>query len=186
VASSRGTGGSFGEAFRAGLRAAATPRASYTAQGSVAQYKHLMKTAAGREALAAVGMTAAGQTRRRWLGGRQNPGKANAGKIGAAYTAMQKGFGSLPKGIRNGKMHITGSVGTGRDIRDRGSRGNARLEINLQAGDWTRIDRLWWDDDLISDLDLEDVVADDLVDADIETSEPWYFGGSSYTIDFTY
>jgi hypothetical protein len=144
-----------------------------------------MKTDAGREALAAVGMTAAGQTRRRWVFGRQNPGKANAGKIGAAYTAMQNGYGSLPKGLKNGKMHITGMVGTGRDIRDRGHGHNARLEVNLQAGSWTRIDRMWWDDD-IDDLDLEDVISDDLLDPDIPVSDPWYFGGAAYIVDFSW
>jgi hypothetical protein len=181
MAKATGHGSSIGEALRAALSAAGhPPRPSYTAKGATAQYKHLMKTEAGRQALDAAGLTAVPQTRRRWaILGNQKPGKANAAKIHAAYESMRRG--SFPASVKAGKMEITGRVGTGTDVRNRGSAGQAPLRIDLSRGNWARIDGSWWDDD-VDDMDFSEVVGEDLVGEDLEGSDWWYFPGTSYTI----
>src|SRR5690349_716579 len=122
MASTQGRDRSMAEAFREALRnAGAGPRKSYTAKSPSARYKHLMKTREGREALADAGLTAAPQTRRRWLHGRQKPGKANAAVINAVYEALARG--RVPDALKQGKMRVTGRVGTGSDIRERGHQG---------------------------------------------------------------
>lgn len=185
MASVEGHGGSFGEAFRDALRAAAeAPRPSYNARSAGAQYRHLVKTESGRRALEEAGLGAAAQTRRRWLGGGQKPGKKYAAVIGAAYEAMRRG--RIPREVKEGKMRITGRVGTGPDVRERGSSGNAPLEIDLSNGDWRRLDQAWNDEDALSDLDLEAVVSEDLIEPDIGGSDWWYFPGGNYTITFIY
>ena len=180
-----GHGGSFGEAFRDALREAAdAPRPSYQARSAGAQYRHLTKTEAGRRALEEAGLGAAAQTRRRWLGGGQKPGKKYAAVISAAYDAMRRG--RIPREVKNGKMHITGKVGTGSDVRDRGSTGHAPLLVDLSNGDWTRLDQDWADEDALTDLDLEAVVSEDLIEPDIGGSDWWYFPPSAFTVKFTY
>jgi hypothetical protein len=184
VASVEGRGGSFGEAFRDALRAAAeAPRPSYTAQSARAQYKHLIKTEAGRAALEEAGLTAAPGTRRRWFGGRQKPGKANAAIIAAAYETMRRG--RIPREVKAGKMRITGRVGTGPDVRERGSAGHAPLEVDLSNGSWDRLDQAW-NDGAIDDFEIEEIVSADLIEPDIGGSDWWYFPGGNYTVTFTY
>jgi hypothetical protein len=185
MAKATGRGGSLGEAFREALGAAGhPPRPSYTAKSAVAQYKHLMKTEAGRQALDDAGLTAVPQTRKRWLGGGQKPqkpGKKNAAAIHAAYESMRRG--SFPAAAKQGKMRITGRVGTGSDVRDRGTGGHAALEIDLSRGTWTRMDRAWWDDDLFGAQDLEAIISEDLIEPDIGGSDWWYFPPGNFTVE---
>lgn len=184
MASVDGHGSSFGEAFRDALTAAAdAPRPSYNARSPAAQYKHLMKTESGRRALEEAGLGAAPQTRRRWLGGGQKPSKRYAAVIGAAYEAMRRG--RIPREVKGGKMRITGRVGTGPDVRDRGTSGNAPLEIDLSNGDWDRLDQAW-NDDGVDDYDIEEIVSADLIEPDIGGSDWWYFPGGNYTVTFIY
>lgn len=178
MASVTGKGGSLSEAFRN-----AFARPSYTAKGAVAQFKHLMQTEAGRQSLVDAGLGAVQQTRRRWLGGKQNPGKANANAIHTAYEAMRRG--EIPRAVMSGKMRITGRVGTGTDIRERGTPGHAPLLVDLSQGTWTRVDRLW-NSDIIGDAEFDDVLSEDLIEPDIGGSDNWFFPGSSYTIKFSY
>ena len=186
MASVSGHGSSFGEAFRDALHQAGAeaPRRSYTAKSANAQYKHLMKTERGRAALEDAGLTAAAGTRRRWFKREQKPGKQYAAVIGAAYDALRRG--RIPSEVKQGKMHITGKVGTGTDVRERGSQGNAPLEIDLSRGDWDRLDKDWADEGILPDFDLEAVVSEDLIEPDIGGSDWWYFPPSSFTIKFTY
>jgi hypothetical protein len=178
MASVTGRGDSFSGAFRN-----AFARPSYTAKGAVAQFKHLMKTEAGREALADAGLGAVPQTRRRWVGGRQKPGKANAAAIQSAYETMRRG--EIPRAVMTGKMRITGRVGTGSDIRERGTDSHAPLLIDLSRGTWTRVDRLW-NSDIIGDAELDDLLSEDLIEPDIGGSDTWFFSGGSYTVKFEY
>jgi hypothetical protein len=183
VASGTGTGGSFGEAFRDLISSTAEPgRVSYTAKSARSQYKHLTRTARGRAALEQAGLTAAPQTIRRWRGGKQKPGKANSGIIAAAYRVMRQG--GIPSSVKTGTMKIAGRVGTGSDVRDRGTPGNAELKINLSRGRWARIDAAWQLDGFasFSDEELEDLVSETLIEPDIGGSDWWYFPGGSYTI----
>jgi hypothetical protein len=184
MAEATGSGSSFADAFRAALTAVAhAPRASYTARSARAQYRHLMNTRAGRAALGQAGLAAAAQTQRRWLAGRQKPGRANRAIITAAYQAMQQG--GIPRSVKSGAMSIRGRVGTGTDIRNRGTGSNAELRIDLSHGQWDRIEPLW-DDDLTDDEDLEDMISEDLIEPDIGGSDNWYFPGSGYTVTLTY
>ena len=186
MASATGKGDSFGAAFRAALGSAGLgPLTSYNAKSAAAQYKHLTKTAAGRQALADAGLTAAPQTRRRWLGGRQKPNKANTAVIGEIYAAIARGHRQIPSAIKTRKMHITGRLGTGSDIRDRGSTGHAPVEVDLSHGDWTRLDQIW-DSDLVGDFELDDLLSEDLIEPDIGGSDTWFFPGQSYTVKFTF
>jgi hypothetical protein len=192
VAEATGHGGSFAEAFRDALDAAVraaggaggAPRSSYTARSPRAQYKHLASTARGRQALQDAGITAAPQTRRRWLTGRQNPGKANREAIAEAYRAMQRG--GIPDSVRRRDFEIKGRVGTGSDIRDRGTRTHAPLRIRGRSGTWNRLDAIYrsgeWD--LLGDGGVEDLISEDLIEADIGGSDGWFFPGGSYTVTF--
>jgi hypothetical protein len=144
-----------------------------------------MKTEHGRAALEDAGLTAVAGTRRRWFKREQKPGKAYAAVIGAAYEAMRRG--RIPPEVKTGKMHITGRVGTGTDIRDRGSDGNAPLEVDFShGGAWDRLDKDWADEGILPDPDLEMVLSEDLIEPDIGGSDWWYFPGGSYTVKFTY
>jgi hypothetical protein len=184
MASAEGRGRSMAEAFREGLRAAgAGPRVSYTAKSPAARYKHLMSTRAGRDALEQAGLPAVRQTRRRWIAGRQKPGRANAAVINAVYEALS--YRPIPDALKAGKMRITGRVGTGSDIRERGRQGNAPLLIDLSNGYWGNIDRAW-DDDSVGDVELENMISDDLIIPDIGGSDNWYFPGSDYKVEFDY
>lgn len=184
MANAEGRGSSFGEAFRASIHAAGGgPRKSYTAQSATAQYKHLMRTHQGRDALGQAGLGAAQQTQRRWVRGVQKPGRTNASIIHGVYAALARG--RIPDSVRNGTMKITGRIGTGTDIRNRGSGGNAPLLIDLSEGDWGDVEAAL-NDDLVSDLDLEDIVSEKLIEPDIGGSDTWFFPGGSYTVSLSY
>jgi hypothetical protein len=184
MASVQGRARSMAEAFREALRAAGSgPRKSYTAKSPAARYRHLMSTRTGSEALEQAGLTAAPQTRRRWLGGRQKPGKANASVINGVYEALARG--RIPDALKAGKMRVTGRVGTGSDIRERGRQGNAPLLVDLSNGYWGNIDQAW-DSDIIGDVEFEDMISVDLIEPDIGGSDNWFFPGSDYIVQFDY
>jgi hypothetical protein len=184
MAESTGRGGSFAEAFRAALGAVAEPpRPSYKAKSAEAQYKHLASTRRGRAALQAAGLTATRQTQQRWLTGKQKPSKANGAKIASAYGEMRRG--GIPRAVKAGEMQITGRVGTGRDIRNRGTGRQSPLKVRLSRGRWGRIERLW-NTDLIGDGDLEDMISEDLIEPDIGGSDNWFFPGGNYTVTLDY
>jgi hypothetical protein len=196
VSTTDGRGGTLGAAFRNAIsRVSRPPRVSYTAKSSRAQWRHLSRTKAGRQALEAAGVSPSPQTLRRWAAGTQQPGKANASKITAAYRTMR--LGEIPPALKRGDMKITGRVGTGNDIRERGTHPHSALLIDLGHGDWDRIDAAWalegfgsfFDDEDDSDGGgefLEDLISEDLISEDIGGSDGWYFPGGSYTVTITY
>lgn len=200
MAKAESSGSSLGAAFRAAIKQVAEPpRISYTARSPLAQYKHLGRTARGQAELTHAGLTAAPQTIRRWLTGRQKPGKANAAKISTAYAVLRRG--GIPTSVKHGGMTITGRVGTGRDVRNRGSGGQAPLKINLSAGNWGRIEAAWQqglfgplfgedeeDEEAwgLDDEDLEDMISEDLIEPDIGGSDGWYFPGGGYTVTLNF
>lgn len=184
MASAEGRGSSFADAFRDAIRAAGGgPRKSYTAQSPRARYNHLMRTHTGRDALEQAGLTAAHQTQRRWARGVQNPGKANAAVINAVYETLARG--RIPDDVKNGKMRITGRVGTGSDIRERGSAGNAPLLVDLSEGDWDEVEDALFSD-LTDDAGLEDMISRDLIEPDIGGSDSWFFSGGNYKVELDY
>lgn len=197
MAKATGHGSSFAAAFRDALsQVARPPRLSYTAKSGPAQFKQLARTARGRAALEEAGLTAARQTQRRWIGGKQKPSKANAAKISAAYLVIQRG--QIPRPVKRGEMLINGRVGTGSDVRNRGSSGNAPLKVSLGNGNWDRIEAAWRsgairpgaddeeDGGELDDADLEDLISEDLIEEDIGGSDNWYFPGGGYTVTITY
>ncbi|MGW7047955.1 hypothetical protein ACWGDT_35780 [Streptomyces avermitilis] len=80
-------------------------------------------------------------------------------------------------------VEISGTVKTGNDERERGTRRAAPLRIDGRRGDWTEIEELWNSGDL-TDSDFEDHFIDDVVVADIgEGTDGWDFPGSSYVVE---
>lgn len=185
MARSKGRGSSFADAFRDAITAAGGhgPRKSYTAQSPSARYNHLMRTKGGRDALEQAGLAAAPGTRARWAKGTQKPGKQYSGVINAVYEVMKRG--SIPDSVKNGKMRITGRVGTGTDIRDRGSDNNAVFLIDLSEGEWDDVEKAVFDD-LVGDAELEDMISEHLIEPDVSGSDTWFFPGSNYTVELDY
>jgi hypothetical protein len=99
--------------------------------------------------------------------------------------------GGIPDWVKSGKMHITGRVGYGPDVRDRGTGTNVPLEVDLSKGQgrryiepgpgthWDAIEEQWED---LDDEDLEDLIGEELISEDIGDSYGWDFPGGSYTV----
>lgn len=189
-----GSGRSLGEAFRNAIEQVSLghARGSYTAKGWHAQVRQLFGTERGYQALSDAGVNVTRRTLFSWLSEDHPPSKANREGIGRAYSAMQRG--GIPQWVKDGTMKITGEVGHGPDVRDRGSAGNAALRVDLSAGAKQRSDRepgrTRWDEvdgglaDEVDDDDLTDLIGE-LVAADIEDSYSWDFPGGAYTVVIT-
>ncbi|MFF7474261.1 transcriptional regulator [Streptomyces sp. NPDC008092] len=66
----------------------ATPVTS--ARGLSARLRYLTRSAAGRDAMRAAGVTVTPRTLKAWLAGKQRPNKANLAKIDAAYRTLRR------------------------------------------------------------------------------------------------
>ena len=113
-----------------------------------------------------------------WLDGTSHPNKANAEAINRAYKDMQRG--GLPGWFKKGQMSISGQVGNGNDVRDRGSHGHAPLRVELSGGNMSRVES-GLDRDGTEEVDWDEL-AGDLVDEDLPSSGGWEFPGSSYSV----
>jgi hypothetical protein len=191
VPSVTGTGPSFGAAVRHAFEQASLgkPRPSFNRVSPRAQFRQLQRSAAGRRALAAAGVSVTGRTERSWLTGGRQPAARNRAAIARAYAAMR--VGGMPPWVRTGTMSITGRVAYGPDIRNRGEGGSSPLLIDLKVGNetrhivpggdthWQEIEEHWRE---LTDEELEDLIADELIAEDIGDGYPWGFGGPSYTV----
>lgn len=178
-----GKGDSLGRAILAAIAAAAGGQVrayrTYTATGWHAQLSKLTSSPRGYTAAADVGLSATARTLRAWLAEAQAPSPANQRKIADAYQRMA---GHWPPGIENKDIRITGLVKIGSDERDRGGRDGQPLLVDGSEGSWDNIKAKWESGDPDPD-EVEDDFVEDLVEADLgETTEPWEFPGSSYTV----
>ena len=182
-----GRGGSLGAAFRDAVRQVSlgAARESYDRVTAVGQFRQLFGSEKGYAALGGAGLDVRqARTFRGWLDGTSQPNKANAAAISKAYRAMQRG--GVPGWATDAKMSISGLVGAGRDVRDRGSGGNAPLRIDLGQGDFRGVAEAAMDDDYDDD-DLDDLIGEELVAADVgDTSGGWSFPGGAYTVSISY
>ena len=180
-----GRGGSLGAAFRDAVRQVSlgAPRESYTRTTTEGQFRQLFGSDKGYKAMEAAGMDVRqSRTFQGWLDGTSHPNRANAQAITRAYRAMAAG--GVPGWAVDAKMSITGQVGAGRDVRDRGSGGNAPLRIDLGQGDFRGVAGVAGDAD---DDDLDDLIGEELVAADVgDTSGGWSFPGGAYTVSISY
>ncbi|MYS19171.1 hypothetical protein GA0115240_105824 [Streptomyces sp. DvalAA-14] len=181
-----GSGGSLGEAILAAIAAAAgTDRRgeyrSYTAVGWHAQLTKLTSSPRGYQAAADAGVSATAGTLRRWLSETQTPQPAMQARIAAAYERMA---GRWPAALVEGEdIRIHGTVKVGTDERMRGGNsGTAALIIDGSQGSWDTIRDLWRDGEPDPD-DVEEEFVAELLEPDLgETTEPWEFPGTSYTV----
>lgn len=181
-----GAGTSLGGALRSALSKVSMggARGSYTRATAAGQFRQLFGSDRGYKALKDAGLEVKqARTMAGWLDGSTHPNKANAGAINRAYEAMRRG--GTPEWVRNGRMEISGLVGYGEDVRDRGSGRNSPLRVNLGAATrngagWDGIDRAVadGDDDTLEGLAAEMVAKDPPLGDDY----PWFFPGSSYTV----
>lgn len=178
-----GHGNSLGAAILSAIAAAAGGQReyrSYTATGWHAQLSKLTSSDRGYAAAADVGLSATARTLRAWLAEQQAPSPANQRLIARAYERMA---GRWPASQVEGKeVRISGRVVIGRDDRERGTRGSAPLLVDSSAGSWDSIRDMWQDGDADPD-DVEDAFVADILEADLgETTEPWEFPGTNYTV----
>ena len=182
-----GRGGSLGAAFRDAVRQVSlgAARESYDRVTAVGQFRQLFGSKKGYAALGGAGLDVRqARTFRGWLDGTSQPNKANTTAIHKAYRAMAAG--GVPGWAVDAKMSISGQVGAGRDVRDRGSGGNAPLRIDLGQGDFRGVAEAAMDDGYDDD-DLDDLIGEELVEADIgDTSGGWSFPGGAYTVSISY
>lgn len=183
-----GHGSSLGEAILNAIADAAGGRQeyrSYTATGWHAQLVKLTSSDRGYAAAADAGLSATSKTLREWLryAGPEDraPSAENQKLIRRAYERMA---GRWPETQIEGKdIRIHGVVKIGSDRRERGgTSGHSALLIDGSAGNWDRIKEVWLEREQDAE-DVEDYFVEDLLEADLgETTEPWSFPGTSYTV----
>lgn len=178
-----GNGSSFGEALINAVSAAAGGQVgeyrSYTAKGWHAQLSKLTSSGRGYQAAADVGLTATAKTLKGWLAEKVVPTPANRLKIAEAYALMA---GHWPPGVEGQDIRITGKVGIGGDVRERGTAGKAAFLVDGSVGSWQRIKDEWRTGDPDPE-DIEGYFIEDLLEADLgEATEEWSLPGTSYTV----
>jgi hypothetical protein len=183
VAELQGTGNSFGGAIRnmLGKVSLGQARESYTRSTTVGQFRQLFGSDKGYKALSDAGLDVKqARTFSGWLDGTSQPNKANASAIDRAYKAMQRG--GPPDWVKQQSIKISGEVGTGHDVRDRGGGRYEPLLINLRGtpGGWDRLDEALRDgtDDAVEEAFADEIIGEDIGDG----SGGWSFPGTSYRV----
>ncbi|GHC90102.1 hypothetical protein [Streptomyces flavofungini] len=177
-------GGSLGDL----LRAQVTPRhrlSTYNARHWHAQLRQLTGTHRGYQALHDAGLHVTTQTLINWLSDPEyNIRRGYRDLIHTAYENIALvPADPIPDHVRNGQFEISGTVKTGQDERERGTRRAAPLRIDGRRGDWSAIEELWAAGELTDDA-FEDHFIDDVIVADIgEGTDGWDFPGSSYSVE---
>lgn len=179
----RGDGDSLGRALVNAIADAADGtigvRKSYTATGWHAQISKLTSSPRGYLAAEKAGLSVNHRTLVDWLAERREPNAENKGKIHKAYRMMA---GRWPTEIERRTVSISGKVRIGDDERERGSKGNAALHIDGSAGNWAQMKTAWNAGD-VDEEEFEEWFIEDVLEADLgDSSEPWEFPGSSYTV----
>lgn len=180
---SSGHGDSLGRALINAIAAAAGGtvgvRRSYTAQGWHAQISKLTSSPRGYLAAESAGLSVNHRTLVDWLAERREPSPANQSRIARAYQIMA---GRWPEEVERQRVDISGMVKIGDDERDRGTAGRAALTVDGSVGDWGQMRRAW-NDGQVDEEEFEDWFVEDVLEADLgDSSEPWEFTGSSYTV----
>ncbi|MEU9368318.1 hypothetical protein AB0D71_27310 [Streptomyces avermitilis] len=89
----------------------------------------------------------------------------------------------IPDHVKNAQFEISGTVKTGDDERERGTREAAPLRIDGRRGNGDEIEELWAVGELTDD-EFEDHFIDDGIVEDIgEGTDGWDFPESSYSVD---
>lgn len=179
-----GSGGSLGAALVAAIADAAGGtvgvRRSYTAKGWHAQISKLTSSPRGYQAAAAAGLSVNLRTLKDWLAERREPNAENRRRIADAYARMA---GRWPAGIERRQVRISGVVQIGRDRRDRGSKGTSPLLVDGSVGSWHRIRDAWEAGGDVNAEEIEEAFIEDVLEPDLgDSSEPWEFPGTSYTV----
>lgn len=174
-----------GEALLASLADAAGGtvgvRSSYTAKGWHAQISKLTSSDRGYLAAEKAGLSVTARTLRGWLAEETEPNAENRRKIAEAYGIMR---GRWPEEVERRQITIRGAVKIGNDRRDRGTNGTSGLVIDGSAGNWGELQRMWEEGDVAAQ-DFADQFVEDVLEADLgESSEPWEFPGTSYTVEW--
>lgn len=178
-----GSGGSLGEALIDALAAEAGGQVgvlkSYTAVGWHAQISKLTSSPRGYQAAATEGLSVNRKTLMDWLTERRAPNAQNQRKIASAYRRMG---GSWPAHIERREVKVSGKVGMGLDVRERGTPDASPFLIDGSAGSWSRMKEAWESGEPDPE-DFEEWFIEDVIEEDIgEGSEPWEFPGTSYTV----
>ncbi|MET7927026.1 hypothetical protein ABZT43_24100 [Streptomyces sp. NPDC005349] len=188
MAGPTGRGSSLGAALNDLLRSQVTPRhrlSSYTAKHWHAQLSQLTSTHRGHQALVDAGLEVTTKTLVNWLSDSEyNVRRGYRDLIHTAYENVAiVPADPIPDHIKGGQYEISGTVKTGQDERERGTREAAPLRIDGSRGDWNEIEELWLAGEL-TDEELEDRFVDDIIVADIgEGTDGWEFPGDSYSIE---
>ncbi|MFD3622330.1 hypothetical protein ACFWWT_45700 [Streptomyces sp. NPDC058676] len=188
MAGPTGHGGSLGTALNDLLRSQVTPRhrlSSYTAKHWHAQLSQLTATHRGYQILADAGLNVTTKTLINWLSDPEcNIRRSYRDLIHTAYenTAIVPAD-PIPDHVKRGQFEISGTVRTGDDERERGTRRAAPLRIDGSRGDWDEIEALWLAGELTDD-EFEDRFIADVIVADIgEGTDGWDFPGASYSVE---
>lgn len=158
---------------REGGRSDGGVRKSYNRKSWSAQYRHMGKTKAGRDALARLGVT--DRTRKAWEKGERQPSPANQAKIADLYQGLG---GVFPASLRSRTtLTYTGPSPWASDPRTPGS-GSPALKLGLGAGlDWDEIADKYEEGELDEDT-AEDLAWEGLFRHDLgSTSPPNSYGG---------
>ena len=182
-----GAGSSFGGALRSALGKVSlgAARESYTRATTEGRFRQLFGREKGYQAMQSAGLDVKqSRTFAGWLDGTSHPNKANSAAIDRAYKAMAAG--GTPGWVRGGQMDVKGIVGTGRDVRERGSGSNPspfRIDMSQASGSgWDAVDEALASG---TDDDIEETFTDEVISEDLAGSDGWSFPGSSYTVSVT-
>ncbi|MFJ9752623.1 hypothetical protein [Streptomyces chartreusis] len=188
MAGPTGRGQSLGAALNDLLHSQVTPRhrlSSYTAQHWHAQLSHLTASQRGHHALEDAGLNVTTKTLINWLSDPEyNVRRSYIDVIHTAYeNAAVVPADPIPDHIKNGQFEISGTVKTGDDERERGTRRAAPLRIDGSRGHWGAINELWLAGEL-TDEEFEDHFVDDVIVSDIgEGTDGWEFPGALYDVE---
>jgi hypothetical protein len=188
MAGPTGRGGSLGAALNDLLRSQVTPRhrlSSYNARHWHAQLSQLTGTHRGYQALEDAGLHVTTKTLLNWLSDPEyNIRRSYRDLIHTAYeNAATVPADPIPDYVKDGQFEISGTVKTGDDERERGTRQAAPLRIDGSRGNWDEIEELWAAGELTDD-EFEDHFIDDVIVEDIgEGTDGWDFPGSAYSVE---
>lgn len=157
---------------------------SYRAKEWHAQLVQLTGTHRGYDALERAGLTVTPRTLLSWLSEPDYPVRRSyRAQIRSAYEdAATIPPTPVPSELRVHQFRITGTVQIARDIRDRGTQGEAPLRIDGRNGTWTRIEQAWLTGQLTDEV-FEEYFIDDILVEDIgDGTDGWQFPGDWYQV----
>ncbi|MFJ8755318.1 hypothetical protein ACIREO_39330 [Streptomyces sp. NPDC102441] len=157
---------------------------SYRAKDWHAQLVQLTGTHRGYEALERAGVNVTARTLVNWLAEPEYAVRRSyQEQIRSAYEdAATIPPTPVPPEFVVHQFRITGTVQIARDIRDRGTRGEAPLRIDGRNGAWSRIEQAWLTGQLTGEV-FEEYFIDDIIVEDIgDGTDGWQFPGDWYQV----